>query len=48
MSCFFCRYYNGLFKECGKNVIVNNLSESFDCRYYDKNSDYDETNIPNP
>ena len=37
MSCVFCEYYKELKTECRKGRFVENLSESFDCEYYDYN-----------
>ena len=39
MSCIYCTCYNGLNEPCQKGITVQNLSESFDCEYYQYNGE---------
>ena len=37
MSCVFCKEYQGLREPCNRGITVQNLSESFNCEYYEYN-----------
>ncbi len=37
MSCVFCKEYQGLKEPCNRGITVQNLSESFNCEYYEYN-----------
>lgn len=37
MSCVFCKEYHGLNEPCNRGITVQNLSESFNCEYYEYN-----------
>ncbi len=39
MSCLFCKEYHGLKEPCRKGIMVQNLSESFNCEYYEYNGE---------
>ena len=42
MSCFYCKYYNGLEHHCNCDVLVETGSESFDCNEYEYNGEVTE------
>jgi hypothetical protein len=37
MSCFYCRFYEGLDNPCLKGIHIHTGSESIDCNYYQYN-----------
>lgn len=39
MSCIYCIEYRGLNEPCNKGLLVENLSESFNCDYYQYNQE---------
>ena len=39
MSCGFCKEYKGLNEPCNRGITVQNLSESFNCEYYNYNGE---------
>ena len=44
MSCVFCKRYSGLKHWCSARILVNTLSESFACGYYEYNGDLNDNN----